>query len=171
MSYFLRHAPQELGLTLQAGGWVCVDELLAGLNAQGYACQRQDLERVVAESDKQRFALDGARIRANQGHSAPVDLELQPATPPERLYHGTPRRFLSSILEKGLHKGERHHVHLSSDLETARQVGQRRGSVIILQVDSAAMHAKGIPFYCSANGVWLCDFVPPEFLSTDSLRP
>lgn len=170
MSYYLRHAPHELGLSLLPGGWVSLDQLLAGLHAQGYACSRADLERVVADSDKQRFALDGDRIRANQGHSTFVDLELQPAIPPDRLFHGTPSRFLTSILEKGLNKGKRHHVHLSQDIETARQVGQRRGSVVILHVDSAAMQAHGMVFYRSANGVWLCDFVPPEFLSTPSNR-
>ena len=164
LSYYLRHAPHELGLCLQPGGWVEVDELLAGLQKQGMACSREELARVVASSDKQRFALEGSRIRANQGHSVSVDLELTPEVPPDLLYHGTTERFVDSILREGLKKGERHHVHLSLDVETARRVGLRRGPPVLLVVDSAAMHRHGCLFYRSANSVWLSDAVPPEYL-------
>ena len=164
ISYYLRHAPQELGLQLEPGGWVEVAHLLAGLQEKGHACSLADLIQLVASSDKQRFALDGQRIRANQGHSVPVDLELRPQAPPPVLYHGTTARFVAGILDQGLRKGKRHHVHLSQSLDTAHQVGQRRGSVVILQIDAESMQQRGHLFYCSANQVWLSDFVPPEFI-------
>jgi putative RNA 2'-phosphotransferase len=165
LSYHLRHAPQELGLTLQPGGWVNVADLL---RAKGkYTLTRAELDHVVATSEKQRFAFDatGDRIRANQGHSVEVDLKLEPMGPPTVLYHGTPETSVVVILETGLQKMARHHVHLSADLQTARQVGNRRGKSVILQIDAAAMDAAGAIFYRSENGVWLTDFVAPEYLS------
>ena len=169
LSYHLRHAPQELGLTLQPGGWVPVADLLAALNARGVPVGHADLERVVAGSDKRRFALslDGARIRANQGHSVPVDLELAPRTPPGVLYHGTVERYMDAISREGLKPMGRHHVHLSPDRETARRVGGRRGQPVILQVDAAALHAAGQPFFVSENGVWLTNHVPPDYLHAE----
>jgi putative RNA 2'-phosphotransferase len=165
LSYHLRHAPEELGLILQPGGWVNVADLL---RAKGkYTMTRAELDEVVATSDKKRFAFDatGEKIRANQGHSVEVDLKLEPMGPPPWLYHGTPEKSVAAILESGLQKMARHHVHLSADLQTARQVGQRRGKSVILQVDAAAMDAAGVIFYRSGNGVWLTDFVAPEYLS------
>lgn len=126
---------------------------------------RAQLEQVVAGNDKQRFVIEGDRIRANQGHSVEVDLRLEPVAPPETLYHGTVARSLASIWEKGLVKGSRHHVHLSADPETATKVGARRGKPVILKVNSAGMAAAGFVFYRSANGVWLTDSVPPSFLA------
>lgn len=126
---------------------------------------RAQLEQVVTGSDKQRFVIEGDRIRANQGHSVEVDLMLEPVAPPETLYHGTVARSLASIWEKGLVKGSRHHVHLSADPQTATKVGARRGKPVILKVDSAGMAAAGLVFYRSANGVWLTDSVPPSFLA------
>ena len=109
------------------------------------------------------------RIRASQGHSVPVDLGLAPAVPPDRLFHGTSETVLPAIRAEGLHRGRRHHVHLSPDVETARRVGARRtGPVVILTVDAAAMAANGYPFYRSANGVWLTDTVPPAYLAVPS---
>ncbi|MBT9583900.1 RNA 2'-phosphotransferase [bacterium] len=171
ISYYLRHAPQELGLQLEPGGWVEVAGLLAGLQAKGHPCTLADLTRLVASSDKRRFALDGQRIRANQGHSVPVNLQLTPQSPPPLLYHGTTARFVPGILEQGLHRGKRHHVHLSQCLDSARQVGQRRGSVVILQVDAESMQQQGHPFYCSANQVWLTNFVPPQFIRLTGGQP
>jgi putative RNA 2'-phosphotransferase len=127
---------------------------------------RETLARVVAESDKQRFALspDGRRIRANQGHSVAVDLGLEPRTPPEVLYHGTASRFVDSIRESGLHPAARTHVHLSPDEETAREVGQRHGKPVVLTIAAGRMHRDGRQFFQSANGVWLTDAVPAEYI-------
>ncbi len=163
----LRHAPEELGLTLEAGGWVSVDELLAASSRIGFAISYDELIECVETNDKKRFSFDetGDRIRANQGHTVAVDLQLEAATPPDLLYHGTVERFLPSILVEGLKKGKRHHVHLSADIETARKVGARRGKPVILKVDAGRMHAQGVPFFVSANGVWLTDAVPAEFLT------
>jgi len=127
---------------------------------------RDGLAEVVRSNDKQRFAFDetGDRIRASQGHSVEVDLRLSPTDPPAVLFHGTPERFGPAILENGLRKMGRHHVHLSADVATATRVGARRGRPVVLVVDAAAMVAAGHPFYVSANGVWLTDRVPPQFL-------
>ncbi|CAM4450778.1 RNA 2'-phosphotransferase [Deinococcus marmoris] len=160
LSYLLRHAPHEAGLTLQPGGWVPLEPLLFHLNVT-----REQVEGVVAASDKQRFALDGDRIRANQGHSVPVDLELTSQTPPAVLYHGTFPGALPIICREGLRPMNRHHVHLSPDTETAGKVGARRGSAVVLTVRADRMHAAGWLFYKSENGVWLVDAVPAEFLS------
>jgi uncharacterized protein (TIGR02452 family) len=166
LSLVLRHEPQRIGITLDSAGWTDVAELLAAAAVHGTPLTRDELAEIVATSDKQRFALsaDGTRIRANQGHSVEVELELAPATPPTLLYHGTVDRFLDGIRAKGLIKGERHHVHLSADLETAQKVGGRRGRYVILVVRAAEMAAAGHPFYVSQNGVWLTDHVPCEFI-------
>jgi len=121
---------------------------------------------VVANSDKKRFTLspDGSRIRANQGHSVSVELGLAPVAPPAVLFHGTVDRFLGSIKETGLQRGERHAVHLSRTQDVATTVGQRRGRPIILEVDANRMHADGFQFFCSENGVWLTERVPPDYL-------
>jgi putative RNA 2'-phosphotransferase len=163
----LRHAPDALGLTLQPGGWVAVDELLTASARAGFAISYDELIECVETNDKQRFAFDatGDRIRANQGHSVEVDLELEEQEPPEVLYHGTVERFLASILAGGLQKGKRHHVHLSMDVETARKVGARRGQPVILRVEARKMHNQGFKFFRSANGVWLADSVPAVFLA------
>jgi len=126
-----------------------------------------ELVDCVVTNDKQRFAFDetGDLIRANQGHSVEVDLQLEEREPPDVLYHGTVERFQPSILEAGLLRGKRHHVHLSKDIETAHKVGARRGKPIILQVDAGRMYHDGHKFLLSANGVWLTDAVPPGYLS------
>ncbi len=159
LSYLLRHAPHEAGVLLEPGGWVPLAPLLAHLGVT-----REQVERVVADSDKRRFALAGARIRANQGHSVPVDLELVPAPPPAELYHGTTSGALAAIREQGLRAMTRHHVHLSPDRETARRVGERRGPPVVLTVAAGAMHAAGHVFSLSENGVWLTGAVPPGFI-------
>ncbi|MEV6966782.1 RNA 2'-phosphotransferase [Hamadaea sp. NPDC051192] len=165
LSYVLRHRPDSVGLTLGAGGWVGVDELLHALARHGTRITRDDLEYVVAHNDKRRFIIDGDRIRANQGHSMEVDLGLTPVTPPDRLYHGTARHNLDPIFLDGLVRGNRHHVHLSADEETALKVGARHGSPVVLAVDAAAMTAEGLLFYRSENGVWLTDHVPARHLT------
>jgi putative RNA 2'-phosphotransferase len=166
LSLHLRHQPAAIGLRLQAGGWVGVDELLAACASHGVPISREVLAELVAGSDKQRFAFDetGARIRAQQGHSVEVDLQLLPAVPPAVLYHGTAPAALPAIRREGLQKMSRHHVHLSPDEETARRVGARRGRPVILAVDAAGLHAAGGVFYESGNGVWLVDAVPPQYL-------
>jgi putative RNA 2'-phosphotransferase len=167
LSKHLRHAPEALGLTLRPGGWVAVDDLLAASRQSGFDISYDELLDCVETNDKQRFSFDdsGDLIRANQGHSVAVDLQLQDSAPPEILYHGTVERFLAAILEEGLKKGKRHHVHLTVDIETARRVGARRGKPVILKVAAARMRAEGATFYLSANGVWLTDSVPAQFLS------
>ncbi len=168
MSLVLRHAPETIGVELDAHGWANIDQLLARAAQHGTAITRAQLDAVVSTSDKQRFALsdDGARIRANQGHSLPtVDLELAPSEPPALLYHGTAERFVDAIRAGGLRPGSRQHVHLSRDAGTATTVGARHGRPVVLEVDAAAMRAAGHAFYVSANGVWLAVAVPPAFIT------
>ncbi|MDZ5448193.1 RNA 2'-phosphotransferase [Labrys sp. ZIDIC5] len=165
MSLVLRHAPETAGLVLDAQGWVEIDDL-ARTAAEQVGAGLQDIERVVRESDKQRFVIAGTRIRANQGHSVAVDLGLAAATPPAELWHGTAASNQAGIFSSGLEKRSRQHVHLSADHDTARKVAMRRaGPWIILRVDARAMQASGLQFYRSDNGVWLTEAVPPHFLS------
>ncbi|QMU79262.1 RNA 2'-phosphotransferase [Streptacidiphilus sp. PB12-B1b] len=167
LSRVLRHDPGRIGLTLDPAGWVAVDALLAGLAAHRHPMSRARLERLVAESDKQRFAFDptGTRIRANQGHTVPVDLGCAVAEPPAVLFHGTHPGALAAIRREGLRPMRRHDVHLSPDRETATRVGARRGSPIVLVVDAARMAGDGHTFRLSANGVWLTQAVPPGYLT------
>ncbi|HJP77130.1 MAG TPA: RNA 2'-phosphotransferase [Pseudonocardiaceae bacterium] len=162
LALYLRHAPEKIGLNLDEAGWADVEDILAALRIT-----RAELDDVVATNDKQRFAFseDGAKIRASQGHSIPVELDLPRQTPPAVLYHGTVARFLDAILRDGLRPMNRHHVHLSATIDTALKVGARRGKPVVLVVDAAAMDADGVPFWLSANGVWLTDHVPPRHLS------
>ncbi|MGY2134048.1 RNA 2'-phosphotransferase [Hymenobacter sp. HD11105] len=166
LSYVLRHKPEEFKLKLDAQGWVSVAELLSALRARGHSVTQEQLHEVVATNDKQRFSLsaDGAKIRANQGHSVAVELGLIPMTPPELLYHGTATRFLTSIRETGLRSGSRQHVHLSADQATAVAVGSRHGKPVVLTVQAGQLHRAGGQFYLSENGVWLTGAVPPEYL-------
>jgi len=167
MSLLLRHQPEKVGLALDANGWARVADLVSLTQKGGVRLTRELIEEVVAGNDKKRFVLseDGERIRAAQGHSIEVDLALPPRQPPEYLYHGTASRFLDSIRKSGIVRGKRHHVHLSPDEETAIKVGQRHGKPVILTIRSGDMWRAGIPFYCSENGVWLTDEVPPAYLS------
>jgi putative RNA 2'-phosphotransferase len=166
LSLVLRHEPGKIGITLDENGWTDCEQLIQAAGRRGKKFSYETLVEIVRNNDKQRFALseDGKRIRANQGHSVTVDLALEPQTPPESLFHGTVPKFLESIRSSGLHKGERHHVHLSPNLVTATKVGERRGKAVILTIRAAEMSAAGHPFYVSANGVWLTDTVPPEFI-------
>jgi putative RNA 2'-phosphotransferase len=166
LSLVLRHKPEAIGLTLDQNGWAKVEDLLRLANSTGRRLTRPLLEHVVAENDKQRFAFsdDGQHIRANQGHSIAVDLALAPSAPPAVLYHGTAARFVASIRARGLHAGNRRHVHLSRDVATATQVGQRHGKPVVLVVRAEEMSAAGHTFFLAANGVWLTERVPVEFL-------
>ncbi|MHC4945992.1 MAG: RNA 2'-phosphotransferase [Planctomycetota bacterium] len=167
LSYVLRHKPEKIGLELDGQGWASIDDLIECTCASGRTLDRALLMEVVRTNDKQRFAIsdDGTRIRASQGHSIPVDLELEPSEPPELLFHGTADRFLDSILAKGIQPRNRQHVHLSLDHATAVKVGQRHGRPVVLEIEAKAMHSSGHPFFLSANNVWLALEVPPEFLS------
>ncbi|MEU1849257.1 RNA 2'-phosphotransferase [Streptomyces sp. NPDC019990] len=164
LSKHLRHQPERIGLTLDEAGWVEIDTLLTAAASHGFRISREELDHVVAANDKRRFAVEGSRIRANQGHSVEVDLGLPPATPPAHLYHGTVARRLDVIRAEGLRPMNRHDVHLSPDRETATRVGARRGRPVVLTVDAAAMHRDGHAFHVSANGVWLTQAVPPQYL-------
>lgn len=166
LSKYLRHKPEEIGIQLALGGWVAVDELLIACTNHKFPITREELEEVVATSDKKRFAFDSTLtlIRANQGHSTQVDLQLEPVVPPKVLYHGTGKTSGDAIMQTGISKMSRHHVHLSSDIATATIVGARHGKPVIFAVDAGVMYAAGYIFYCSDNGVWLVDHVPPEYL-------
>jgi putative RNA 2'-phosphotransferase len=166
LSFVLRHQPEAIGVSLDAAGWVDVDALLRGCAEHGRPITRSELDEIVTTSPKQRFAFsdDGRRIRANQGHSTEVDLGHEPAEPPDVLFHGTVKRLLPSIREKGLLRMDRHHVHLSEDEATARAVGGRRGQPVILRIDARAMREAGHTFFRTPNGVWLTDAVPSSFI-------
>src|SRR5215469_5450197 len=157
LSLALRHQPEVLGIELDSAGWTSVEKLVEALRRRDPAWNLDRLREIVAESDKERFAFDatGTRIRASQGHSVEVELGYEPQTPPALLYHGTIARFVPAIREQGLLKGDRHHVHLSADEATARQVGARRGAPVILVVQAGEMHRNGHAFFLSAYGVWL----------------
>lgn len=166
LSYWLRHKPEDAGLSLSADGWADVDAVLAALDAQRLPGDIETLLDVVETNDKKRFELtpDLARIRARQGHSIDIDLALEPAEPPAALYHGTVERFLAVIMADGLQKMRRHHVHLSPDVETATRVGARRGKAVVLVVDAEAMARDGHIFFVSGNGVWLTEHAPARYL-------
>lgn len=167
LSLVLRHDPGRIGLVLDGGGWAAVDDIVA---RAGFPTDAAAIAEVVRASDKQRFALspDGQRIRANQGHSFPVDLGLTPVPPPDVLFHGTAGKALPAIMAEGLRPMARQHVHLSPDPGTAVKVGQRHGRPVVLRVAAGRMAAAGRIFYLSANGVWLTDAVAPEYLTTDA---
>lgn len=161
MSFALRHNPEAFSLTLSRSGWVPLTEFAAAL-----AVTPEEVFEVVETDPKGRFTLNAeGLIRANQGHTVAVDLELAELAPPEVLFHGTVARFLPAIMEEGLKKGQRHAVHLSAAREGAIEVGARRGEPTVLSVASGRMSREGFTFFRSENGVWLTDAVPPEFIS------
>lgn len=165
ISMVLRHKPEAIGITLDEHGWADVQALIAGVSKK-YPLDMRTLEEIVRTDDKGRYSFNGDRtkIRANQGHSVPVDVELQETAPPEILYHGTGEKYTASIDETGLDPKSRLYVHLSSDRETAVRVGARHGSPVVYEVLAGRMHEDGFPFYLSANGVWLTKSVPKEYL-------
>ncbi len=167
LSLILRHDPSVIGIQLDKNGWAEVSELVIGINKNGQNIDVDLLDEVVETNDKKRFAFneDKSKIRANQGHSLSVDVELKEMVPPDVLYHGTVQRFLDVIRKEGLKKGGRQHVHLSHETDTAKNVGSRRGQPVILSVDTMRMHSEGFKFYKSENGVWLVDKVLPQFIS------
>jgi putative RNA 2'-phosphotransferase len=167
MSLVLRHQPQAIGLQLDENGWASVQELMAKMNANGTKVDLSTLNMAVETNDKKRFAFneDKTMVRANQGHSIEVDLNLKAAVPPDTLYHGTAERFIYSILKEGLKKQQRQHVHLSLHEQTAKAVGSRHGKPVILLIDAKAMARDGHIFYLSENNVWLTDSVPVQYIT------
>jgi len=166
LSLVLRHQPHLIGLSLDEQGWASVEELLHRVQQSGRELLPEQLQAIVANCPKQRFRFseDGLRIRASQGHSISIQLDLPPQVPPERLYHGTAESSLESIRQQGLLRQNRHHVHLSSDPQTARNVGMRHGKPRVLGIRALQMHQNGHLFYQSDNGVWLTETVPVEYL-------
>ena len=166
MSLVLRHKPEEISLVIDNEGWARVDELIYKMNQKGIVVNFQTIDEVVQTNDKKRFAFneDKTLIRASQGHSIEIKLNLPAVTPPDILYHGTAEKYLDSILRTGLHKQSRQHVHLSATVETAKAVGSRHGKPVILIVNANAMNMDGLKFYLSENNVWLTDAVPVEYL-------
>lgn len=165
ISKILRHKPEIIGITLDEHGWANVDELIAGVN-RTLPMDMETLEEIVRTNNKQRYSFneDKTLIRANQGHSVPVDVELTQAEPPEILYHGTAERFTAAIDAEGLRPMSRLYVHLSKDAETAANVGSRHGKPVVYEVLAGEMHRRGVIFFLSVNGVWLTKEVPKEFL-------
>ncbi|MBR5370908.1 MAG: RNA 2'-phosphotransferase [Oscillospiraceae bacterium] len=167
LSFLLRHKPETIGLTVQTkGGWANIDELITKSRAHGTAINRETLERIVREDRKQRYSIspDGKYIRANQGHSIDVELEMEERIPPAELYHGTAARFLESIRQNGIKRMSRNYVHLSGDIPTACKVGERHGKPVVLVIDAARMAADGYLFQISANGVWQSADIPWQYV-------
>ena len=165
ISLILRHKPEVIGIKLDPHGWAQVDELIAGVAKTRYF-DREMLEQIVKEDPKQRYSfnLDKTKIRANQGHSIQVDVELEEKIPPDILWHGTGEKYVKSIDQIGLISKKRLYVHLSGDRETAKVVGSRHGKAVIYQVNAKAMKEDGYLFYLSVNGVWLTEKVPVSYL-------
>jgi putative RNA 2'-phosphotransferase len=167
LSLILRHAPEKIELQLDENGWADVNELITQCNKFHKKLNLELLNYVVETNDKKRFAFneDKTMIRASQGHSIKVDLDIEAVIPPDFLYHGTVEKFLESIKNKGLQKMSRQHLHLSQEKETAIKVGSRRGKPIILIVNSKQMQEDGFKFYLSENKVWLTDEVPVKYIA------
>ena len=168
ISMILRHRPEVIGITLDEHGWANVNELIKGINETGEEVEfsKATLEKIVKTDKKQRysFSQDKTLIRANQGHSIPVDVELEKKEPPKVLYHGTGVKSVKAIQEQGLLPMERLYVHLSTDVETATNVGKRHGTPVIFQVNAEQMQKDGYDFFQSVNGVWLTKEVPTKYL-------
>ena len=166
ISLILRHHPETIGISLDEHGWANVEELLRGINNSGRKIDMKLLEEIVRTNKKQRYSFneDKTLIRANQGHSIPVDVELEEAGPPEELYHGTASSFLDAIMQEGLKPMSRLYVHLSSDIETAKVVGARHGRPVILKINTSKMQEDGMKFYLSKNGVWLTKNIPTKYI-------
>jgi len=165
LSLILRHKPETVGIKLDKHGWANVDELIKKMSKEKYIT-KDILEYIVEHDSKQRYSFneDKTLIRANQGHSINVDVELEEKEPPEILYHGTAEVFVESIMNEGLKKGKRLYVHLSKDINTARKVGIRHGIPVIFKVNAKEMFNDGYKFFLSKNGVWLTDYVPTKYL-------
>lgn len=168
LSLVLRHQPETVGIQLDQNGWIDISELIEKSNKYGVQFDREILNHIVATNSKKRFAFNDKfdRIRASQGHSIEIELGYTNQKPPEILYHGTSEKSVQSILEKGLERQNRQHVHLSSDIETAIKVGQRHGKPFVFLVLAEQMYKDNFQFFISENGVWLTDNVPTKYLKT-----
>jgi putative RNA 2'-phosphotransferase len=169
MSLILRHKPEVIGISVDEHGWAEVDEFIAGI-AKTKEFNMEILEEIVRTDEKQRYSFneDKTLIRANQGHSIPVDVELEAQVPPEILWHGTAEKYVESIEKQGLIRKSRLYVHLSTDRETAIKVGARHGKPVVYKILAKQMHEDGYPFYLSVNGVWLTKEVPVQYLAEKS---
>ncbi len=169
ISLILRHNPEAAYIQVDEHGWANVDELIQGINRTGRHIDLETLEEIVATDEKRRYSFseDHKRIRANQGHSIPVDVELKPTEPPEYLFHGTATRFLSSIHKEGLTRQSRLYVHLSPDEATAQKVGARHGKPVVLRIRAKELYDAGQQFFLSKNGVWLCEHIPVQYIEFD----
>ncbi len=170
LAYVLRHRPEAAGIKLDKNGWVSIGELIMGVRKTGRRISDRILEEIVETDGKMRFSFNGdkSKIRANQGHSIPVDLGLSEKAPPNVLYHGTAERFSESIMSSGIKRGTRNFVHLSQDVETAEKVGARHGEPTVFEVMAKEMHNDGYKFYLSENGVWLTAYVPNGYIQRRS---
>ena len=166
MSLILRHKPEVIGITLDEHGWANVNDLIYGIEKNNPGFNMDILEQIVRTDSKQRYSFndDKSLIRANQGHSINVDVELKEKEPPEYLYHGTGEKYVESINQDGLIPKSRLYVHLSKDIETANNVGRRHGKEVVYRIDSGQMYLDGHKFYLSENGVWLIKEVPVKYL-------
>lgn len=166
ISLILRHHPEVIGIELDEHGWADVEQLIEGVAKNNQGFSMETLEEIVATNNKNRYSFnaDKTKIRANQGHSIPVDVELEEKEPPEFLWHGTGEKYVVSIDEQGLISKNRLYVHLSNDIETAKNVGKRHGKVVIYKVRTGQMYQDGYRFYRSVNGVWLTKHVPVQYL-------
>lgn len=168
LSLVLRHHPETVGIELDEHGWAVIDELLQGAKKQGIHITAQELQEIVETNDKRRFSIQGGRVRANQGHSIPVKMDFIKAEPPRILYHGTAQRNRQSIMQQGILKQKRHHVHLSRTVRAAQKVGARHGKSLVLEIDAERMYRNNVDFFISENGIWLVEKVPPEYISVMS---
>ena len=167
LSLVLRHKPEVIDLTLDENGWADIKELITKASAKDVILSQEIIKVVIETNDKQRFTYNDvkSKIRANQGHSIKIDIDLESVEPPSLLYHGTAKRNIDSILEKGIDKRNRQHVHLSNEIETAKNVGSRHGKPIIIIIDASQMHRDGIKFYLLKNKVWLTEFVDAKYIT------
>ncbi len=166
LSLVLRHQPEIISLNLDENGWADIKELQEKCSKNNIHFTLEELEEMVKTNDKKRFIFNDGKnkIRANQGHSIDIDLAMKPQLPPEFLYHGTAETNVESILEKGIEKRNRQHVHLSSNKDTAEKVGMRHGKPVLLTIMTGKMYEDGLLFYLSENNVWLTDFVDPKYI-------
>ncbi|HCQ5967531.1 TPA: RNA 2'-phosphotransferase [Clostridioides difficile] len=169
ISLILRHKPETIGIKLDNYGYADVNELIGNINSTGRNINMEILEQIVKEDNKQRYSFneDRSKIRANQGHSIKVNVELKELRPPKCLYHGTTIRFLDNIKKEGIVRKSRLYVHLSNDIDTAIKVGERHGIPIVLKVNTEKMYEDGYKFYLSENNVWLCYHIPFKYVKIE----